>query len=300
MDFGSAVRSSRKAKGLSQAELAAAAGISRQAVVLLEQNGGRVATLNAVRAILDIRIANVAAAETLGGQITLARQRRGWTQAELAERASVAVATLRAIESDAGSVATLARVLRALAPQARANARSASYYSRKNDSRFTPPHIVGFVEKSFGSIDLDPCWHEKSYVRASQVMTEVEDGLTSRWSGRLAFVNPPFSNLSAWISRCADAYERGEVETVVALLMARTETAAFRNRLFGRADLLFLRGRISFHDESGARMGPAPFPVMFAVWGAAPQSVARFAELTGSSVVWAARSTEERDAIQAA
>ena len=56
MDIGKALRRTRKSVGLTQEEVASRAGVSRQAVVLLEQGGGRMSTLAKVAPHVGFRI----------------------------------------------------------------------------------------------------------------------------------------------------------------------------------------------------------------------------------------------------
>lgn len=60
------------------------------------------------------------------------------------------------------------------------------------NERGTPPHIVTRVQELLGSIDLDPCsdQHFNENVGAPTYYTEIEEGLTKPWKGRV-FCNPP-------------------------------------------------------------------------------------------------------------
>ncbi len=53
------------------------------------------------------------------------------------------------------------------------------------------------IYAAFGEVDIDPCGHVLSPVVARRriILSEGGDGLVEDWSGRLAFVNPPFSEL---------------------------------------------------------------------------------------------------------
>jgi DNA-binding XRE family transcriptional regulator len=285
MNVGAVVREARKAIGETQEGLGGRARLCRRSVFLLEQNGGRVSSLAAVIPILGLKLAGLPAADTLAVQLLRARTKKKLTQAQLAEASGLSVPTIRGLENGGGSVASLSAVLAVLAPEARRRRHPRATWSHSGDDRFTPPEWLAAVEACFGPISIDPCWHPSSFVRAERVLTHVDDGLASRWSGQLAFVNPPYSNNSAWIRRCADAWAAGEVEVVVALFPARVETAAFHDRILGAADVVLLRGKPRFHNASGERMTNAPFAGMFVIWGASQETVRTFAKQVGGSVV---------------
>lgn len=294
MDIGGALRRTRKSVGLTQSEVADRAGISRQAVVLLERGGGRMTTLAKVAPQVGLRIIGIARGDVLHEQVKSARQQRKLTQQRLADKAAVSLPTIRAIERGAASIASLAAVLKVLAPEAREASLVRAHWQERRDVRFTPPEVVDWVLASFGSISIDPAGDLRSFVPADRILTEADDGLTTRWSGRLAFVNPPFSDLARWIGRCCDAWDRQEVEMIVGLFPARTETVTFQQRVFGVADVLLMPRRLSFYDENREKMLPAPFALMVCVWGASRVQVQDFAEKTGALILWA------RDALMSA
>jgi transcriptional regulator with XRE-family HTH domain len=286
MNLGEAVRSARKEMGMTQAELASHAGVSRQAIVLLEQNAGTVATLRAVRPCIRLHVANIALGDDLHLQVSRVRERRGWSQADAARRAGVAIATLRAVERGGGSVSSLSRVIAVLAPEARRNARPPSYFRSRDDVRLTPPEFLAHIRVVFGDIDLDPCAAPNSFVAARREIGPSENGLRTMWSGRVAFVNPPYSRLTEWIGRCADAHESGEVETVIGLFPVRTESRVFKNRVIAKADILLLQGRMKFLDGSRSALKTAPFALMVCCWGAKLEEIVLLAGLLDCTVIW--------------
>ncbi len=116
----------------------------------------------------------------------------------------------------------------------------------RTEDWLTPPLIL----TALGSFDLDPaCPPDMPWRTATTMLTRAEDGLTARYCGRV-FMNPPYgaSLLGPWLSRLAD-HGNG-----IALVFARTETAAFVRHGWGRADaMLFLAGRLHFHYPDGSR-----------------------------------------------
>ena len=110
------------------------------------------------------------------------------------------------------------------------------------DDWLTPPGIVA----ALGPFDLDPCASQvRPWSTAATHYTRADDGMALPWHG-LVWMNPPYSGIGRWLARLA---EHGNG---VALVFARTETAAFHDHVWPRADsLLFLRGRIRFHRTTG-------------------------------------------------
>jgi transcriptional regulator with XRE-family HTH domain len=293
MDIGSAVRRTRKSIGLTQSEVAAAAGVSRQAIVLLERGGGRMTTLAKVSSHIGFRVIGLSSGDNPAAQVRSARRQRKMTQLGLAVRAGISVPTVRAVEHGNASIGSLTAVLTVLAPKAREAMLVRAHWQERRDVRFTPPEVLEQVTASFGTISIDPAGDPQSFVSAAETLTEADDGLTSRWSGRLAFVNPPFSDLTRWIGRCCDAWDRSEVEIIVGLFPARTETSTFRERVFGVADVLLMPRRLSFYDDQRVKMLPAPFALMVCVWGAERGQVLEFAARTGSLILWATDATDQ-------
>jgi transcriptional regulator with XRE-family HTH domain len=286
MDLGSAIREARRGCGLSQVRLAELIGCSRDAVLAVERGGGSVAVFERAATTVNFRITGLADGGTIGNQLKAARHRRGLSQAAVALRANLSVPTVRSLEQGGGNVRSLSAVLNVLAPRARPNAVFKAHYQIRKDVRFTPPEFLEEVIRSFGPISIDVAGDDRSYVVADRILTEREDGLVTKWSGQLAWCNPPFSSLSRWINRCADAWEGREVESIVALYPARTETIAFRTRVLGKADVLLLPRRLCFHDENRVRLAPSPFALMLIAWGQPRSAVQNYAKGVGAHVIW--------------
>lgn len=112
----------------------------------------------------------------------------------------------------------------------------------------TPPGII----EALGPFDLDPCacMEPRPWPTAREHFTRLENGLAQPWRGRV-WCNPPYGGpaiIRPWMHRMAD-HGRGTL-----LIFARTETEAFHEFVWRRADaLLFLRGRLHFHRPDGVR-----------------------------------------------
>lgn len=99
---------------------------------------------------------------------------------------------------------------------------------------------------ALGPFDLDPCASlHQPWQTAARCYTVHDDGLAQVWSGHV-WLNPPYGALIAqWMDRLADHGDG------IALVFARTDTRWFQ-RVGARASaMLFLAGRIRFHDTRG-------------------------------------------------
>ena len=115
----------------------------------------------------------------------------------------------------------------------------------KCDTWLTPPEIL----KALGPFDLDPCCPvDMPWKTAREMIAYPNDGLAINWRGRV-WLNPPYGpETGKWLSRLAD-HGRG-----IALVFARTETADWHEHIWQRASaILFLKGRLHFHDAAGVR-----------------------------------------------
>lgn len=286
------LREARLSAGWSRATLAERAGFDTQTIKRLEKGVGSVSTLVAVMAALDFRLAGVGPGRTLHEQLRARRQRRSWSLDALAAKTGLSRTTIASLERGDGSVASLLRLMAVLAPNMRRRARERTYWGEGDredrDARFTPPEFLAPIHAAFGPIDLDPCGHTLSPVvtRRRILRSEGGDGLAEDWTGRLAFVNPPFSELLVWLRRAHDQWRCGNVETVVCLAPVRTDSALFHETLSVDADIFLLRGRVRFLDPHGKRQG-TPFSLMLLTLGATEAQKSRYAELVAG--IWLAR-----------
>lgn len=258
----------------------------------LEQGVGSVATLVAVMAALDFRLIGIGPGRTLAEQLRSARRRRGLSLALAASRANLARGTVAGLEGGKGSVASLMRLLGVVAPRLRRRAPERAYWGQGDkedrDSRFTPADFMESIYEAFGPIDLDPCANLLSPVRAARriLLSEGGDGLRDQWSGKLVFVNPPFSELLQWLRRAHEQWRLGNVETVLCLVPVRTDSAWFHETLSEDADIYLLKGRVRFLNGKGESQ-PTPFSLMVVTLGATDAQKDRYAELAPG--FWLAR-----------
>lgn len=136
--------------------------------------------------------------------------------------------------------------------------------STGKDDWETPHDFFEKLNKEF-CFTLDPCSNGANH-KCDKYYTEEQDGLYQDWSGETVFCNPPYSQRKPgqkeWIKKC---YSEGQKPgtKVVMLIPARTDTAAFHDYIYGKAEIRFVRGRLKF---VGAEYN-APFPCMVVVFG---------------------------------
>lgn len=124
----------------------------------------------------------------------------------------------------------------------------------------TPPEIL----QALGPFDLDPCASQfQPWPTATRMLTIEDDGLSVQWRGRV-WCNPPYGpHAEKFLKRCA---EHGNA---VALIFARTETRAFQEWCWRKADgMLFVAGRLRFRLPGGGVAGPAGAPSVLVAYGA--------------------------------
>ena len=286
------LRNARRGKGWTQKALADRSGVSEQAIYRLERGIGSVATLNAAMTALEFRLTGIGPGKTLAEQLRARRLKRGIALDALAVRTGLTRKTISNIERGGGSIASLMRLMEALAPKAKRRAPERAYWGQGDkedrDSRFTPPEFMNNIYAAFGTVDIDPCAHRLSPVVAKRriLLDEGGDGLIDDRSGRLAFVNPPFSAQLKWLQRAHEQWRVGNVEAVVCLVPARTDSVWFHDTLTADADICLLQGRVRFLDTKGGSQ-PTPFSLMLVALGTTAQQKAAWNGLVDG--LWLAR-----------
>lgn len=274
----------RRSVGLSQTDLAKRIGVDAQTVKRMEKGIGSTRTVVAAMQALRLRLTGVAPGATLPEQLRARRLAHLTSLERVAARTGLSPTTVASVERGGGSIASLLKMLAALAPNARRRAPERSHWGegdrQARDNRFTPPAFVEAVRAAFGEIDLDPCASRLSPVVARRmiILDEGGDGLVDDWSGDLAYMNPPFSRLLVWLRRAHDQWRAGAVKTVVCLVPARTDSALFHEVLSPVADIYLLKGRLNFLDPQGSTQ-PTPFSLMVVILGATGLQKERFTEL---------------------
>ena len=129
--------------------------------------------------------------------------------------------------------------------------------SSEADERYTPRWVFDGMALTF---DLDPAApvHGGDCVPARHRYTLVDDGLTQPWHG-LVWLNPPFSNATAWGHRMVD---HG-----CGVLLGPIANAEWAHRVMSHADMLWLCRDFAFTHPTHAGKRSS-MPLMFAAFGA--------------------------------
>lgn len=278
------LREARVSSGWSRKTLADRMGVDIQIIKRLENGVGSMSTLVAAMKALDFRLTGLGPGKTLSEQLQARRRQRAMSLEQVAIKSGLSRTTVASLERGNGSVASLVRLMAVLAPAARRRAPERAYWGQgekeDRDSRFTPPQFMEGIYEAFGEIDLDPCAHLLSPVIARRriLFSEGGDGLAEEWSGRLGYVNPPFSEVLKWLRRAHDQWLLGNVETVICLVPVRTDSVWFHETLSVVANIYLLRGRVPFLDLGGKRQH-TPFALMLVTLGATAEQMSRYAVL---------------------
>lgn len=145
----------------------------------------------------------------------------------------------------------------------------------KTNCWLTPPAVI----EALGPFDLDPC-AAPGWPTAERHYQLPDDGLALPWFGRV-WLNPPYGrDTGKWLERL------GQHGNGIALVLARTETKTFFDHVWGKvAGALFLKGRLHFHNEDGARAtGNAGGPSVLLAYGEENADRLRVCGLDGAFV----------------
>jgi len=112
---------------------------------------------------------------------------------------------------------------------------------------YTPPHIIAAARRVLGVIDLDPASSTKANerVRAYQIFTEADDGLTKEWHGRV-WMNHPFGLVQnpLWVQKLEREYLSGRTIEACCIAYACTSEKWFQPLL--RRPQCFLSPRTNY------------------------------------------------------
>lgn len=130
-------------------------------------------------------------------------------------------------------------------------------FSSAKDDWTTPKDLFEALDSEF-HFTVDLCADDKNHL-CEKYYTKKNSGLDADLSGEVVFCNPPYGRkaTSEWIKKCAESGT-----TVVMLLPARTDTIAFHEYIYNKAEIRFIKGRLRFGNAQNA----APFPSMIVIF----------------------------------
>ena len=126
-------------------------------------------------------------------------------------------------------------------------------YSSKSDEWTTPKWLFDWLNGKF-CFTLDAAATEENAL-CRAFYTKEQDGLAQPWTASRVFVNPPYSQIGAWMNKCANEVRNG-CPLVCALVPARTDTKWWHGAVMQADHVHFIKGRLKFGDGTGS----APFP----------------------------------------
>ena len=134
-------------------------------------------------------------------------------------------------------------------------------FTSDKDDWETPQDFFDQLNEEF-HFDLDPCADGNNHT-FDLFFTKEDNGLTKDWGGYSVFCNPPYGSKSTsdWIKKCSEEAKKPNT-TVVLLIPARTDTKAFHEYIYHKAEIRFIRGRLHFNNSINA----APFPSMVVIF----------------------------------
>ena len=126
-----------------------------------------------------------------------------------------------------------------------------------SDKWATPKNIYDPLNTEF-KFNFDPCpitWKEGD-----------TDALLTEW-GTSTFCNPPYSRVAEFVKKASLEASKGK--TIVMLINACTDTKWFHEFIYGKQEIRFVKGRISFIDPKNPdKKQPSPRPSMIVVFKA--------------------------------
>ena len=131
-------------------------------------------------------------------------------------------------------------------------------FSSATDNWATPQWFFDKLNEKY-KFDLDPCADDFNN-KCPNYYTKAQNGLNQEWGGRV-FCNPPYGRaIKDWVKKCYDS--RNSCEVIVLLIPARTDTEYFHEYIYGKAEIVFIRGRLKFGNATNS----APFPSMLVTY----------------------------------
>ena len=110
----------------------------------------------------------------------------------------------------------------------------------------TPPELFRRLNRIY-EFKLDAC-ASATNAKCRKFFTREDDALGRSWApyGRV-WLNPPYGRaIAPLMAKACQEAQNGAL--VVALVPARTDTRWWHNHVAGKADVIFIRGRLHFLD----------------------------------------------------
>lgn len=171
--------------------------------------------------------------------------------------------------------------IKQLADEAVANLRRPHVVNNSGQNEwYTPALYIEAARRVLEGIDLDPASSDAAQetVQATRFLTAADDGLSKSWSGSV-WLNPPYERelIGQFTEKLHEslASQGGAVTDAILLTNNSTDVGWFQDIAPSADAICFVRGRISFNDETGQPKNKPLQGQMFMYFG---QSPGRFIE----------------------
>lgn len=133
------------------------------------------------------------------------------------------------------------------------------HFSSESNEWSTPQWLYDKLDKTYNFIWDLACTYENKKCKYGLFQKNGSSSLERDWSelpgGGWLWLNPPYGEgLPKWVAKAYEESLRGA--NIVMLIPARTDTSYWHDYIFGKAEILFIRGRLKFGDAEHN----APFP----------------------------------------
>ena len=138
----------------------------------------------------------------------------------------------------------------------------ALFMSNKDDWE-TPRELFESLDAEF-HFTLDAASSDANALCEKHFTIE-DDGLKQSWQGETVWCNPPYGRqIRKWIQKADDEAKNGT--TTVMLIPARTDTKWFRDFVYGKYEIRFIRGRLYYCVGGVPYKWNAAFPSMLVIF----------------------------------
>lgn len=285
------LRRTRDAQALTRGDLARLIGCDIEAVRRLENGEGSTALLIRAMQALNLQFTGIGKGSNILEQIRNAKERDKLSAAELGRRTNLASGTLSRIYEGLGSVSSLQRLLNVVAPDLRPEnrgpAQTAYNPDPDRDLCFAPLRFLRLIEEIWGPIDLNPCGHRRSSVRARRSIPLSETSLTASWTSTVTFVHPPIRDIDLFLSKACDEFQAGNAERIIVLAPTVTDGKVFQNRLLAVADVCLMAARLALTAVEWDDERLSSSALMSVIFGATSEELQSFQE--GAPGIWVLR-----------
>ena len=126
----------------------------------------------------------------------------------------------------------------------------AALFSSARDDWETPRELFQKLNDEF-HFTVDLCASDNNAL-CEKYYTKENDGMAADLRGERVFCNPPYGRQETvkWVKKCAES----GADVVVMLIPARTDTRAFHDYIWGKAEVRFLKGRLKYELGGGSNL----------------------------------------------